>query len=102
MAQCYSTIDSLLRKQNAHWPPDNITPSDYYTILARSLDFISFDQFHNSKGCGRNKCRHTCHHPANVDSMKPINIFTWIDRFDYFVFGDMFWQRKLNDKSVNT
>ena len=71
-------------------------------MLAGGFDLLALDHFHNTEWCaGDKKISSTDRESADIDRMKPVNIFMWGDSLDYFFFGNMFWQGKLTQNRMS-
>ena len=70
-------------------------------MLALCLDMIPLQQFQNTGRCSRNETWQTDRHTSDIDRMETIHILAVIDSLDYFLFRNMFRQRKLNDETIH-
>ena len=92
VAYCYRGIARIgfLHHQGSHRFADDIATSEYNTFFAGSLYFVTFQQFEDTVGSSGYIARKSDGHTAYVDRVEAVYIFTVINRFDYFLFGDMF------------
>ena len=92
MAYGYCGIARIgfLHHQGSHRFADNIAASEYDALFSGSFYVITFQQFEDAVGSSGYITRKSDGHTAYVDRVEAVYIFTVINRFDYFLFGDMF------------
>src|SRR5690606_36455619 len=62
---------------------------------------VTFEKFENSEWSCRNERGHIERHFSEIFRMEPVDVLAWIDRHQYLLSVDLFWQRKLNDEAVD-
>src|SRR5699024_11797736 len=90
----------FIKQQLTHGFTDNVASPYNNNMLSFNRYFFLFQHMNNTKWCTRVKCILIRHHFADVNGMKPIHVFSWVYRFDDFLFINMVWKRQLNKNTM--
>ena len=89
------------QQQRSHRLTNNIRSAHNHRILTRQITGIRTQQHHTAQRCAGDQSRLTSGQPPNINQMKSINIFVWIDRINHGMGIDLSRQRQLDQNSMD-
>src|ERR1051326_7472249 len=90
-----------LQQQLRHRTSHDLTATDHTRVRPAYFNAVVVEEFDDAGWSARHEDWSAKRQSTDVDRMKPVDVFPWIDRFDDRGFVNLRRQRKLRQNPVN-